>query len=245
MTPTNNAADGQSQKLRPIKSFVLRQGRLTKAQQFALENFWPLFGIETEGVAPELLNYETLFGNTAPVNLEIGFGNGDSLAQMAQANPQQNYIGIEVHGPGVGHLLHLINEYQLKNIRVINSDAVEVLKTRIPPASLNRLQLYFPDPWHKKRHNKRRIVQPAFVGLVASLLHKEGIFHLATDWEDYAVHMAEVMQASTDFSNTTPPEATEYPYAPRPDYRPLTKFENRGLKLGHGVWDLLYRKTGT
>lgn len=230
--------------MRPIKSFVLRQGRLTKGQQYALENFWPLFGVEHDETitTPERLNFSELFRNDAPVNLEIGFGNGDSLAQMARANPDENFIGIEVHGPGVGHLLHLINEYQLINVRVMNSDAVQILKTRIPPASLNRLQLYFPDPWHKKRHNKRRIVQPPFVSLIASLLQTNGIFHLATDWEDYALHMVEVMQASKEFSNTIAPGDGSFPYAPRPDFRPITKFETRGIKLGHGVWDLLYQK---
>lgn len=230
--------------LRPIKSFVLRQGRLTKGQQYALEHFWPIFGIEHNETTDTqvLLNFSELFGNDAPVNLEIGFGNGDSLAQMARANPAENFMGIEVHGPGVGHLLHLINEYQLTNVRVMNNDAVHILKTRMAPASLNRLQLYFPDPWHKKRHNKRRIVQPPFVSLLASLLQASGVFHLATDWEDYALHMVEVMAASTEFTNTIAPLDASFPYAPRPDYRPITKFENRGIKLGHGVWDLLYQK---
>ncbi len=239
-----STSDHSANAHRPIKSFVLRQGRLTKGQQYALENFWPLFGIEAPATpdSAQLLDYRTLFGNEAPVNLEIGFGNGDSLAQMARANRDENFIGIEVHGPGVGHLLHLINEYQLSNVRVMNSDAVDILKTRIPAASLHRLQLYFPDPWHKKRHNKRRIVQPPFVNLVATLLKPGGSFHLATDWEDYALHMVEVMQASPEFSNTVAATDTHFPYAPRPDYRPITKFETRGIKLGHGVWDLLYRK---
>ncbi len=237
--------DTSDKTLRPIKSFVLRQGRLTKGQQYALENFWPVFGVEHDETTASstLLNFSELFGNDAPVNLEIGFGNGDSLAQMARANPAENYVGIEVHGPGVGHLLHLINEYQLTNVRVMNNDAVHILKTRIPPSSLNRLQLYFPDPWHKKRHNKRRIVQPPFVNLAASLLQPQGVFHLATDWEDYALHMVEVMQASTVFSNTIATTDNSFPYAPRPDFRPITKFETRGIKLGHGVWDLLYQKT--
>lgn len=243
-TPESATTETADKNLRPIKSFVLRQGRLTKGQQYALENFWPLFGIEHDETTAvqEQLNFGELFGNDAPVNLEIGFGNGDSLAQMARVNPDENFVGIEVHGPGVGHLLHLINEYQLSNVRVMNNDAVHILKTRIPTASLSRLQLYFPDPWHKKRHNKRRIVQPPFVSLVASLLKPDGVFHLATDWEEYALHMVEVMQASTEFDNTIATSDASFPYSPRPDYRPITKFETRGIKLGHGVWDLLYRK---
>nr|CAA6822623.1 MAG: tRNA (guanine46-N7-)-methyltransferase (EC [uncultured Thiotrichaceae bacterium] len=223
-------------KPRPIKSFVLRQGRRTKAQQYALDTQWPEFGIEE---SDEALDFVALFGNDNPVTLEIGFGNGDSLATMAKAAPERNFIGIEVHSPGVGHLLHRVNEYQLTNVRVMNYDASEILNKRIVKGSLDRLQLYFPDPWHKKRHNKRRIVQPEFAVLIASLLKKDGVLHMATDWEDYAVHMAEVMEASTDFANCYDGGS---PYSPRPAFRPLTKFENRGLKLGHGVWDLLYYK---
>lgn len=229
----------QDKQPRPIRSFVLRTGRLTKGQHYALEHLWPRFGID-EGA--ELLNFRQLFNNEAPVTLEIGFGNGESLAQMAREAPDRNFIGIEVHTPGVGHLLHLIHEYQLGNVRVMNTDAVEILKNRIPQQSLDRLQLYFPDPWHKKRHNKRRIVQSPFVQLVASLLQKGGVFHLATDWEDYALHMVDVMQASDEFANASTSDAPLYPYSPKPDFRPLTKFEQRGLKLGHGVWDLLYYK---
>ncbi|MEZ5536731.1 MAG: tRNA (guanosine(46)-N7)-methyltransferase TrmB [Thiolinea sp.] len=232
----SNRTSTPGTKPRPIKSFVLRQGRKTKAQQYALDNYWAEFGIEE---SDELLNFPAIFGNDAPVTLEIGFGNGESLATMAQAAPERNFVGIEVHSPGVGHLLHLVNEYGLKNVRVMDSDASEILKKRIPDSSLDRLQLFFPDPWHKKRHNKRRIVQPTFASLVARLLKKDGVFHMATDWEDYALHMAEVMQASTEFANC---HSGDSPYSPRPEYRPLTKFEQRGLKLGHGVWDLLYYK---
>ncbi|MGB3916546.1 tRNA (guanosine(46)-N7)-methyltransferase TrmB [Thiothrix litoralis] len=220
---------------RTIKSFVLRQGRRTKAQEEALTNLWPVFGIET---ADTPLDFPSLFGRIAPVTLEIGFGNGDSLAQMARAAPERDFIGIEVHTPGVGHLLKLISEQGLQNLRLLNSDAVEILQKRIPLNSLERVQLFFPDPWHKSKHNKRRIVQAPFVSLLASRMQTGGVFHMATDWENYAVHMAEVMQTSPDFVNLAP----EPPYAPRPDTRPLTKFENRGLKLGHGVWDLLYKK---
>ncbi|OQW98921.1 MAG: tRNA (guanosine(46)-N7)-methyltransferase TrmB [Thiothrix lacustris] len=220
---------------RAIKSFVLRQGRVTRAQEEALENLWPVFGIESTDTP---LDLPSLFGRLAPITLEIGFGNGDSLAQMAAAAPERDFIGIEVHTPGVGHLLKLVGEQGLQNVRVMNSDAVEILQKRIPVGSLNRVQLFFPDPWHKKKHNKRRIVQAPFAALIASRLQTGGVFHMATDWENYADNMANVMETSPDFANLAP----EPPYSPRPETRPLTKFEHRGLKLGHGVWDLLYRK---
>jgi tRNA (guanine-N7-)-methyltransferase len=222
-------------KNRAIRSFVLRQGRLTKGQQYALEHLWPLYGIEKTN-SP--LNFTTLFEQDAPITLEIGFGNGDSLAVMAKEAPERNFLGIEVHRPGVGRLLHLIKEYELSNLRVIHDDAVEVLKHRIPKHSIDRVQLFFPDPWHKKKHNKRRIVQTDFVQLIHSLLNANGIFHLATDWEAYALHMSNVMEAAKNFESLS---AT--PFSKKPDSRPLTKFENRGLKLGHGVWDLLYKAT--
>ena len=220
---------------RAIRSFVLRQGRLTKGQQYALEYLWPLYGIE---IADTPLDFTTLFQRKAPITLEIGFGNGESLATMAKAAPERNFLGIEVHRPGVGRLLHLIKEYELSNLRIINDDAAEVLKQRIPKHTIDTLQLFFPDPWHKKKHNKRRIVQTEFVQLVHSLLTTGGIFHLATDWEEYAEHMAEVMEANENFISTS-----DTPFTEKPDSRPLTKFENRGLKLGHGVWDLLYKST--
>ena len=220
--------------IRTVRSFVLRQGRLTKGQEQALETIWPLFGIERDGSE---LEFSHLFNRTAPVVLEIGFGDGVSLAAMAKAAPEEDFLGIEVHRPGVGRLLHLIGEHELKNVRVMDDDAVEIIKKRIPESSLDRVQLFFPDPWHKKRHNKRRIVQPEFVSLIASRLKSEGVFHLATDWEPYAEHMAEVMEASSEFVSMA---AT--PYSEKPETRPTTKFEKRGLKLGHGVWDLLYKK---
>lgn len=222
---------------RDIKSFVLRQGRLTKGQQYAMEHYWPLYGIEL-GETP--LDWHKLFGNDAPIALEIGFGNGESLARMAQAEPERNFVGIEVHTPGVGHLLHLIAEQQLSNLRVMNSDAVQIMRQQIPPASLDRVQVYFPDPWHKKRHHKRRIVQAPFVSLLASRLRNGGLLHLATDWEDYALHMANVMQTSPDFRSCAVDRSA---FSPRPAFRPQTKFEQRGLRLGHGVWDLLYYKS--
>ena len=220
--------------MRPVRSFVLRQGRLTKGQEDALHRLWPQFGIERSDSVLDLAN---LFDDDSPITLEIGFGDGVSLATMAANAPAQNFIGIEVHRPGVGRLLHLIEENNLTNLKVMDDDAVEIIKNRIPDGSLARVQLFFPDPWHKKRHNKRRIVQDEFVKLIASKLSANGVFHLATDWEPYAEHMAEVMEASADFKSQT---ATAY--SPKPEARPTTKFETRGLKLGHGVWDLLYQK---
>ena len=220
--------------LRKIRSFVLRQGRITQAQKKAMETLWPTFGLER---AETPIDFTALFGNDAPVTLEIGFGNGASLAEMAMNAPDQNFVGIEVHPPGVGNLLRLIGENDLSNIRILDDDAVEILIHRIPEASLDRVQLYFPDPWHKKKHNKRRIVKPEFVSLLASRLKDKGVFHMATDWEHYALQMEAVMLASTEFESEF-----ETAFAPRPDYRPLTKFEQRGLKLGHRVWDLVFRK---
>ncbi len=220
--------------MRPVRSFVLRQGRLTKGQGDALQNIWPVFGIERSDTQLDISN---LFESEAPVTLEIGFGDGVSLATMAENAPDKNFIGIEVHKPGVGRLLHLIDEKKLTNVRVMDDDAVQIIKNRIPKACLDRVQLFFPDPWHKKRHNKRRIVQDDFVSLIASRLKPGGIFHLATDWEPYAEHMEELMEASAEFKSMA-----ETPYSPKPEERPTTKFETRGIKLGHGVWDLLYQK---
>ena len=220
--------------MRTVRSFVLRQGRLTRGQEQAIAKVWPVYGIER---SETLLEWEGLFGRKSLVTLEIGFGDGVSLAEMAKAEPEKDFIGIEVHRPGVGRLLHLIDEQELTNVRVMDDDAVEILKHRIPERSLDCVQLFFPDPWHKKRHNKRRIVQPDFVSLISSRLKAGGVFHLATDWEPYAEHMAEVMEGSDEFVSLS-----GSPFSPKPDARPTTKFERRGLKLGHGVWDLLYKK---
>jgi tRNA (guanine-N7-)-methyltransferase len=220
---------------RAIRSFVRREGRLTPGQEKALTELWPLYGID-EGCEPLLL--DTLFGRQAPRVLEIGFGNGASLAAMAMANPESDYIGVEVHRPGVGQLLKSIQENGITNIRVACTDAVELLKQRISSASLDRLQLYFPDPWHKKRHHKRRIIQPDFVELLADRIKQGGHLHMATDWEDYAVQMLADVSSNPRFHNCS--ETKDY--IPRPDYRPLTKFEQRGHRLGHGVWDLLFEK---
>lgn len=219
-----------------IRSFALRQGRLTPSQARALEEQWPKFGLE---VANGMLDFETVFGRQAPTIVEIGFGMGKSLAKMAEANPQNNYIGIEVHKPGVGALLKLIEEKGLTNIRIFNHDAIEVLEQCIAKESLDGLYLFFPDPWHKKRHHKRRIVQPEFARTVARHLKIGGQFHMATDWENYAEHMMEVMNEAPGYRNIS----GENQYTPRPDYRPLTKFEQRGHRLGHGVWDLIFERT--
>ena len=218
---------------RTIKSFILRQGRLTHGQQRALDEQWPVFGIDYEA---KPLDLKALFGNDQPVILEIGFGNGESLLQMAAENPEQNFIGIEVHRPGVGHLLHLIQEQGIQNLRLMNHDAIDILQNQIPEHSLSRVQLYFPDPWHKKKHNKRRIVQPAFLDTLANLLRADGEIHFATDWEPYAEHMMTTLEQHELFENSQPASQ----FTPKPDYRPETKFERRGQRLGHGVWDLIF-----
>jgi len=212
-----------------------REGRLTEGQRRGLEEQWPRCGIEP---GDTMLDLDAEFGRSAPRILEIGFGMGESLAAMALAHPDNDYLGIEVYRPGVGSLLRQVGENQSANVRVISEDAVVVLAKMIPDGSLDRLQLFFPDPWHKKRHHKRRIVQPDFVALIRNKLKPGGIFHMATDWEAYAEHMMEVMIASQGYQNC----AGQGQYAERPESRPLTKFEQRGHRLGHGVWDLLFER---
>jgi len=220
---------------RPIRSYVLRQGRLTRGQERAFELYWPRLGLDYQAAPLDLAG---VFGNSNPVYLEIGFGNGESLAAMARDNPDRNYIGIEVHRPGVGHLLMKLEEYGCGNVRVCHHDAVEVLRDMVPDQALAGVYLFFPDPWHKKRHHKRRIVQPGLVQLLAQKIQPGGFLHAATDWEDYALHMLAVLRSSSDFRNT----AVEGDFVARPDYRPLTRFEQRGLRLGHGVWDLIFER---
>lgn len=230
---TRNMAEPETLH-RPIRSFVLREGRLTPGQQRAFETLWSRFGAEL-GDGP--LDLPGLFGNDHPVRLEIGFGNGESLAEMAAAAPQTNFLGVEVHRPGVGHLLMEIEKRGLHNLRVMRHDAVQVLRQGIPAGALEGVFLLFPDPWPKKRHHKRRILQTAFVQEVARTLKPGGFFHAATDWEDYAQHMMQVLSAASDrFVNQAGPAR----YTPRPEYRPRTKFEARGERLGHGVWDLVF-----
>ena len=218
---------------REIKSFVKRIGRITAGQKLALEIQWPRYGLDYTGAPRDLA---AIFGNDRPIVLEIGFGNGEALFAAAKADPERNYVGIEVHEPGVGRLLRDADAAGLANLRVSKHDAVEVLRHEIAPGSLAEVRLYFPDPWHKKRHHKRRIVQPDFVALIARKLAPGGYFHCATDWEDYAHWMLGILSAEPALENTADD------FAPRPEHRPLTKFENRGLKLGHGVWDLVFRR---
>ena len=227
--------DENGRPLRRIRSFVRRQGRLTKGQQLALDQYWPEMGVEYQ---PEPLDLTGLFGREAPVVLEIGFGMGASLVTMAKNNPHQNFLGIEVHAPGVGACLGSAKEAGVENLRVMCHDAVEVLEKMIPDNSLRMVQLFFPDPWHKVRHNKRRIVQVPFAELVMRKLKLGGVFHMATDWEAYAQHMLEVMSSIAGYHN----QSASHDYVPRPETRPLTKFEQRGQRLGHGVWDLMFER---
>ena len=216
-----------------IRSFVTRAGRLSVAQARALDELGPQF-LVPYSKAP--LDFAQTFGRSAPTILEIGFGMGDTTSHIASAMPEKNFIGVEVHTPGVGSLLKQIGEQGLGNLRLIQHDAVEVLTQMIPPGSLAGVHVFFPDPWHKARHNKRRLLQAPFVKLLAGRLAPGGYLHCATDWQEYAEQMLEVLGAEAALHNTADA------YAPQPAYRPLTKFENRGLRLGHGVWDLVFVK---
>lgn len=218
---------------RSIRSFVLRQGRMSEAQQRALDQGMPQIGVR---YVPRPIELTEVFGRRAPCVLEVGFGMGETTARIAQAHPDTDYLGIEVHGPGVGSLCKQVAEAGLSNVRIVQHDAVEVLRDMILPGALAGVHVYFPDPWPKKRHHKRRIVQPDFVALVASRLAPGGYLHCATDWEAYAQWMLAVLEAEPLLVNTG------QGYADRPAWRPQTKFETRGLRLGHGVWDLLFRR---
>jgi tRNA (guanine-N7-)-methyltransferase len=233
---SDDASTGQALRNRPIRSFVLRQGRQTEAQKRAFDLHWPSHGLDYTG-APR--DFDAAFGRHAPRVLEIGFGNGEQLLFAAEREPARDFIGVEVHGPGVGRLLNAAAEAGLKNLRVYQHDAVEVLRHEIAPASLDEVRIYFPDPWHKKRHNKRRLVQPGFTALLCERLRPGGLLHLATDWENYAEHMWDVLDAEPRLHN----RAGARGFVPRPEWRRQTHFETRGLKLGHGVWDLLYDRT--
>ena len=220
---------------RSIRSFVMRAGRTTEGQARALSELGPRFVLP---YSAQPLDFPATFGRTAPVVLEIGFGMGDATAKIAEALPDTDFIGCEVHEPGVGSLLKQIGERGLNNLRIVQHDAVEVLEHMIRPGSLGGVHIYFPDPWHKKRHNKRRLIQPPFVADLVKHLAPGGYIHCATDWEPYAQQMLEVLGGDPNLVNTAEG------YAEKPAYRPLTKFENRGLRLGHGVWDLVFRKRG-
>lgn len=218
---------------RSIRSFVVRAGRMGPGQTRALAELGPRFLLP---YAPQPADFDAVFGRTAPRVLEIGFGMGDATASIAAALPATDFVGVEVHTPGVGALLKRIGESHLTNLRLIQHDAVDVLEKMVAPASLAGIHVFFPDPWHKKKHNKRRLIQPEFVRLLADRLAPGGYLHCATDWQPYAAQMLEVLSAEPLLANRADG------YAPKPDYRPLTKFENRGLKLGHGVWDLVFTK---
>jgi tRNA (guanine-N7-)-methyltransferase len=224
-----------SDSRRPIRSYVLRTGRMTPGQQRAFDEYWDRWGLEATGGT---LDFDRVFGRGGPRVLEIGFGMGQSLVAMAAAAPETNFIGIEVHRPGVGKLLHSMQEQEVDNIRVYCHDAVEVLRDCIPRASLDKVQIFFPDPWHKKKHHKRRLIQAPLVQQLVERLKTGGVLHLATDWEDYARQMMAVLSATAGLSNAH----GEGQFAPRPEHRPLTKFEVRGERLGHGVWDLEFRR---
>jgi tRNA (guanine-N7-)-methyltransferase len=218
---------------RPIRSYVLRQGRITPAQQRAYDALYPSFGVPFSS-AP--IDARALFGRSAPLVLEIGSGMGETTAAIAKAHPGVDYLAVEVHGPGVGSLLRLIEAERLTNLRVVRHDAVEVLERMIADGTLAAIHLFFPDPWPKKRHHKRRLVQAAFAALAARKLAPGGILHATTDWQDYAEHMLAVLSAEPLLENTAAG------FAPRPEVRPLTKFERRGIGLGHEVWDLAFRR---
>jgi tRNA (guanine-N7-)-methyltransferase len=232
---TDAEAGRAGRPLRTVRSFVVRAGRMTVAQQRAWQELWPRHGIDT-GDRP--LDFVQAFGREARRTLEIGFGNGESLVALAAAHPDRDFLGIEVHRPGIGHLLLRAQASGVTNLRVICGDAVEVLRDCIPRESLDEVLLYFPDPWPKKRHHKRRIVQDAFVALVASRLRSGGTLRMATDWEPYAAQMLEVAGACAALVN----ESAGGGYAARPESRPVTRFERRGERLGHGVWDLAFRR---
>ncbi|MFT5082153.1 MAG: tRNA (guanine-N7-)-methyltransferase [Lentisphaeria bacterium] len=223
-------------KKKSIRSFVIRAGRMTDGQKNAFDLWWPKYGLS---LYDGNIDQKEIFGRTAPLVVEAGFGMGASLLAMAQAEPDKDFIGIEVHPPGVGRLLSCAGEAEVDNLRVYMADANDVLNDCIPSAAISRFQLFFPDPWHKKKHHKRRIVQAVFIELVRQKLADKAIIHLATDWEHYADHMMEVMCKAPGFENACP----EYQFSPIPGYRPTTKFETRGERLGHGIWDIVFSKS--
>lgn len=225
---------GQPNERWRIRSYIRRQGRATAGQKLALEQYWDRYCLDPA----EPLALEQAFTRTAPLIVEIGFGNGESLAKMAENNPEYNYLGIEVHRPGVGHLMRLLAEKNLDNVRIYHHDAIEILEQKIADESLAGVHLFFPDPWHKRKHHKRRIVRPSFVELLEKKLQSGGYFHAATDWRHYAQEMLKILSVSCKLVN----QVADQQFCPRPEYRPMTKFEKRGLRLGHGVWDLIFKR---
>ena len=237
MTDDNNSTPPERDEAwfrqQHIKSFVYRRGHISKAQERAVDEGMPRWGIP---YTPEPLNFTETFGREAPVWFEIGFGMGETTAQITQNHPDVNYLGVEIYTAGVGAMLKRIEEHGIQNMRIISHDAVDVLRDMIPDASLERVHIYFPDPWRKARHHKRRIIQPEFVSHLSRKLKPGGVLHCATDWENYAFHMLDVLSGEPLLSNTSDS------FTPRPATRPLTKFEQRGLRLGHGVWDLVFTR---
>lgn len=227
----------KNEHMRTIQSFVRRSGRLSKAQAIGLNELWPNYGIEL--VVNQMLDFGKLFATTQGVVLEVGFGNGDSLLEMAINQPKTNFLGVEVYEAGVGRLINEANKHQLSNLKIIKDDAVEVLKHHIEDNSLSKFQLFFPDPWHKKKHHKRRILQTSLLDMLTKKLKLNAIVHIATDWENYAEHIMDTMEAHPHFKNSL----GDHIYSPRPAHRPLTKFENRGQQLGHDVWDIIFTNT--
>ena len=226
------------QTQRHIRSFVLRAGRMTPAQERALTELWPSYGVD---LSVDLLDLEAIFGRRAPRCLEIGFGVGEVIGSLAENHSHIDYLGIEVHRPGVGRLLLRAEQTRVRNLRVVCHDAVEVLKDKIPNDSFDEVLVFFPDPWHKKRHHKRRLIDSTFVASAAAKLRPDGVLRLATDWQAYAEQVLAVCNANSDLASLSP----DGTYVPRPDFRPLTRFERRGARLGHGVWDLAYAKRRT
>ncbi len=227
-----DTTDTPPERMRPIRSFVLREGRLTEGQRRALDALWPRYGLDPDS----RIDGAALFGREAPLWLEIGFGNGEALHHMAALHPEVDFLGIEVHRPGIGHLLRSLDEDGIDNVRVMRADAAEVVRERMPTGSLERVLVFFPDPWPKKRHHKRRLIQPAFADALARVLRPGGHLHLATDWADYAEHMRAVLDPHPGFVDTVGGRAG------RPVYRPPTRFEARGARKGHAVHDLIYRR---
>ena len=223
----------ETKPLRKIQSFVRRSGRLSKAQSTGLNELWPTYGVNLDN---KTINLDELFIKPQNVTLEVGFGNGDSLLEMALQQPQNNFLGIEVYEAGIGRLINEANKKQISNLKIIKGDAVEILESNIEDDSISCLQLFFPDPWHKKKHHKRRIIQTSFLDILKNKLINGAIVHIVTDWENYAEHIMETMESHPDFKNT----AGDHIYSTRPKHRPLTKFENRGQKLGYGVWDIIF-----
>jgi tRNA (guanine-N7-)-methyltransferase len=233
--PTSPLRSEGGEGARHIRSFVLRQGRFTPAQQRAFELHWQRFGVEPTTMPPD---WAQVFGRSAPLVLEIGFGNGEQLLHAGMHETERDFIGIEVHRPGVGRLMNALAAHNVENVRLYNHDAIEVLQCCIAEESLTEVRIYFPDPWPKKRQQKRRLIQPAFAEQIASRVRAGGRLHLATDWADYSTHMLETLDASPHWRNVAGDGAT----IARPDWRIETHFEKRGLRLGHGVWDLLYER---